>query len=137
MVSFCQVHKDDFLETTKAVAVAVWDPSARDKCNYTALISLRNKQIVRKIQSSSEILRLCPIYDGIEMPKEKLKLQKTFHENWPHMMLVGCRAGIATLTHFSVENDDIDENSGVIVKPKRSINLSQLFTNMREGKTRL
>uniref|UniRef100_A0A914D6A3 Uncharacterized protein n=1 Tax=Acrobeloides nanus TaxID=290746 RepID=A0A914D6A3_9BILA len=116
-------------ETIKAIAVAIWDPSLDfSKSNYIALISLRNKQIVEKIHVPYHIECLRTIYDGADMPKEKFRLQQTFHENWPHILFVGCRNGLACLTHFGVENDEVDANSGV-PNSKKCMLLSKLFTN--------
>lgn len=136
-------------EDCPGVIVALADRAMDKHGDYLAYISLRSRKMLQAMYMNYKITCVHTILDGTAQKSDFLKLNSSFHNDWPHIILVGCRYGSASLTHMNLTAEDdrvthfttcttseMSQNDAhtpkqrpVPVKPKKNIHLSSNINN--------
>uniref|UniRef100_A0A914GTR3 ELYS beta-propeller domain-containing protein n=1 Tax=Globodera rostochiensis TaxID=31243 RepID=A0A914GTR3_GLORO len=109
------------------IVVAVTDRSVDKHGDYLAYFSLISRSLLNAFYLQYPITSICAILDGSAERAQFLRLSSSFHKDWPHILLVGCRYGYVSLVYLDLQ----DERLSAAIVPNAS-SPSTLLTNKND-----
>ncbi|KAL3103245.1 hypothetical protein niasHS_002431 [Heterodera schachtii] len=89
------------------ILVAVTDRSMDQHGDYLAYFSLLSHTLLNAFYVPQPITSICSILDGSAQRDQFLRLSNSFHKDWPHILLVGCRYGDVILVYLDLQTQKL------------------------------